>query len=185
MDKKILLGLGAVLVFIITVNIMTRQYVGELKSAKPSVTGKLKEVPREGAAVAGAVLPADNKVRKGIVVVNRFNKPVTQGEWDKYMKDLVNSTGMLQTDEGREAMKKKALNPAQFEDTMRRLEEETKKVDEAYSKDPVDPMLQKRMEDLRKMKALTKVMAERGVVDPDAPDLPGMDSPKDALAVER
>ena len=185
MDKKILLGLGAVLVFIITVNIMTRQYVGGLKATGSPITGKLKEIPREGAAVAGAALPADNKVHEGIVVVKRFDKPVTQGEWDRYMKDLVNTTGMLKTDEGREAIKKKAINPAQFQDTMRRLEEETKKVDEAYRKDPVDPMLQKRMEDLRRMKALTAVLVENGVVDPNAPDLPGMDSPKDAKAVGR
>jgi hypothetical protein len=185
MDKKVFWILGALLVFIIAVNLFTRQYVVELKEAKLLLTGQLKDVPKVEQVAEEPVVRVENKVHEGIMVVSKFNKPVTQGEWDKFMKELVNNSGMLDTDEGRQALKKKSINPVQYQDTMRRLAEETQKVEEAYNKNPSDPMLQRRMEDLRKMKALTGVLVEKGVVDPNAPDLPGMNSPKEAKFSER
>jgi hypothetical protein len=172
MDQRVFWVLGTLLVFIIAVNLLTREYAMELKDEKLPLTGALKEVPKAGGVVSEAVLSTDTKRPPGILVVKRFNKPVTQGEWDKFMTDLVTDTGMLETEEGRAAMKKKAINPAQYQDTMIRLEEEEKRVEEAYGRDPGDPMLQRRREGILKMKALTKVLVEKGVVDPDAPDLP-------------
>ena len=183
MDKKVFWVLGALLIFIIAVNVMTRQYVEELKGSQLPLTGKLKDIPKEQRAAPAAAI--STQPHPGIVVIDRFNKPVTQGEWDKFMKDLVNNTGMMETPEGREALKKKAINPAQYQDTMHRLDGEMKKVEEAYAKDPQDPLLQRRMQDLRKMKALTQVLVEKGVVDPNAPDLPGMNSPAGAKVVGR
>ncbi len=172
MGQRVFWVLGSLLLFIIAVNLLTREYAMELKEENLPLTGALKGVPQAGGVVSEAVLPTEKKRSPGILVVKRFNKPVTQVEWDKFMVDLVTDTGMLETDEGREAMKKKAINPAQYQDTMIRLEEEEKRVEDAYAQDPGDPMLQRRREDILKMKALTKVLVEKGVVDPGAPDLP-------------
>lgn len=185
MDKRVLWILGGLLVFIISVNFMTRQYTAEFKAMQLPVTGELKDVPRAKQNVITPIMATENKVREGIVVVNRFNKPQTQVEWDRFMKDLVSTTGMMETDEGREAMKKKAINPLQYDDTMRRLEEESQKVQAAYANAPNDPLLQRRMQDLRKMKALMKVLVEKGVVASDAPELPGMNAVQDAQVLGR
>ena len=176
MNKKILWIFGALLCFVVVVNLITHQYVQQVKRAVPSVPEKLK-----GVAKVTAVKPAPAEARSqehpGIVIVKRFNKPVTQQEWDKYIQDLMVTSKMLDTDEGMQAVDKMAINPVQFQETMTRLDNESKKVEEAYAKTPDDPLLQQRLQDLYKLKALTKVLVQKGVIAPGAAELPGMSSP--------
>jgi cell fate (sporulation/competence/biofilm development) regulator YmcA (YheA/YmcA/DUF963 family) len=182
MSKKIMWVLVAFVLFIVAVNLMAREYVADVKKEPLIVPKNLQDIPRSGVSSAPE---ASFQGHEGVVVVRKFDKPVTQDEWDKYMHKLIVENKVLDTDEGARAMQKMAINQKQYTETMARLDQETKKVEQLYAQAPGDPFIQQRMDNLRKARALTKVLVERGVVADEVSDLPGMTTPRDPAVFAR
>jgi hypothetical protein len=158
-------------------HILMRIYVGEIKPAGEAVPQALKAVPREAATVAqqpSTGRQPDDPAHFGIVVVSQWDKPTDQKQWDGFIQKLFDNSKMLDTDEGKKAIQAMQMNPAQYQETMTRLDQEINKIELAFNQNSADPLLQKRRQVLYQMK-LSKVLDKNGVVDPSAADLQRFD----------
>jgi hypothetical protein len=177
MNKKAILAILAVLVFIFGVNALLRLYVGELKEEKTPVPQALEAVPKQEAD-AQPGLPArqpDDPAKFGIVVVDSVEKPANQEQWDAFVDKVLDKSGAMDTAEAKEAVDKMKMNPTQFQKTMQRLDGEIAKIEEASRNDSTDPLLKRRREVLYQMKSMSRVLERKGVVIPDAASLPEFD----------
>jgi hypothetical protein len=178
MNMRAILILAVGLGFIIGMNILMRIYVGEVKEAGVAVPKALKAVPKEGATVTQELTERqpDDPAKFGIVVVSQRDQPGDQKQWDDSIQNLFDHSGALDTNEGKEAVKAMQMNPTQYQETMQRLDDEIKKIEAASDKDPTDPFLQKRRQVLYQMKAISRVLDKKGVVNPSAADLQKFDN---------
>jgi hypothetical protein len=152
-----------------------------VKKEKASVPRALQALPKEEAeeAVVRQVPSGrqpDDPAKLGIVIVSDVDKPTGPGQWDEFMKKIFEESGALKTKEGEAAVRKMQMTPAQFKATMRRLDEEVSKAEvAAYQNAMEDPFLQRRLEVLYQLKALSHVLEKNGIVNPGAAALPKFD----------
>jgi hypothetical protein len=177
MNKKAVLILAVVLGFIVGINILTRIYVGEIKEDVGAVPKVLKAVPQEGAADTQELTgrQPDDPAQFGIVVVSQMDQPRDQKQSDDFIQKLFDDSKLLDTDEGKEAVKAMQMNPTQYQETMTRLDGEIQKIEAAAGQNPTDPLLQRRRQVLYHLKAISRVLDKNGVVNPDAADLQRFD----------
>jgi hypothetical protein len=178
MNKNALAFLLFFLAIVIGINGYMRFYVGELKTEKAPVPVVLKTVAHEEpAAPVVTKRQPDDPAKYGIVVMSKSQQPQSQDQWDTYIQKIFDESKVLDAEDGREALKAMQMNPAQFEATKLRIDEEIKKNDQAISQNATDELLKKRRQVLYEMKALAKVLEAKGVVNADAPDLKQYNQP--------
>jgi hypothetical protein len=183
MDKKAILAILVVLVFIFGVNALLRIYVGELKEEQPPVPRALQAVPKQEADVSQRPSrQPDDPAKFGIVVMDSVETPANQEEWDAFIEKVLDKSGVLDTEEAKAAVDRMKMNPTQFQKTMRRLDEEIAKIEEASKSNSFDPLLKRRREVLYQMKAMSRVLERKGVVDPNAATLTEYDLGVSAVA---
>jgi malonyl CoA-acyl carrier protein transacylase len=175
MKNHLLLGLLVFLGIVVAINMMTRDYVSSLRDQKPAPP-ILHDVAQETTATSPAAeRKPDDPSKFGIVVISPVEKPSSQEGWDQLMQKTMEDNHVLKTVEAKEAIQKMQMNPAQYQETMTRLDNEIQKVAEMRTKTPEDPLVQKRLQVLYQMKAMSKELEKNGIVNENAPDLQRFD----------
>jgi hypothetical protein len=169
-----------IMVFIMAISVLLRPYTSEVRKEKAAALRALQMFPREGAGrtEVAAVKQAptgrepDDPARLGIVVLNQMDKPAGAGEWDAFLKKIFEESGALKTKEGEAVIRRMQMRPAHYKAVMKRLDEEISQAEVAAYRNARDPSLQKRLEMLYQMKALSRVLEKNGIVNPRAAVLP-------------
>jgi hypothetical protein len=105
-----------------------------------------------------------------------MDQPRDQKQSDDFIQKLFDDSKLLDTDEGKEAVKAMQMNPTQYQETMTRLDGEIQKIEAAADQNPTDPLLQRRRQVLYHLKAISRVLDKNGVVNPNAADLQRFDN---------
>ena len=177
MNKITVIIIAGAFVFIIAVNVLMRLYTGGVREEIAPVPRAVQALPREEAEEA-AVKPEptgrepDDPAKLGIVIVSRMDKPTGPDQWDALLKKIFEESGTLKSKEGQAVVRKMQQRPAQYKATMKRLDEEISKAQMAVYRSAMDPLMQRRLEALYQMKALSHVLEKNGIVNPSAPALP-------------
>jgi hypothetical protein len=177
MNKNTVLVIAGILAFFMVLNIIIYFYAGKTEEGSSPVPRALQAVPKQEAD-AGPKMPVrepDDPAKFGIVLVDHVEKPVNQEQWDVFVEKVLDKSGVLDTEQAKEAVDKMKMNPDQFQKTMKRLDEEIAKIEQAARSDSTDPLLKRRLNILYQMKSISRVLERKGVVQSDAPSLPEYD----------
>ncbi len=106
------------------------------------------------------LVPAD-PADYGIVAIPQAKLPRSQIEWEVQMSHLLEDSGILERDEGKEAVGKMQTSPQKFADTESKIDKEIAAMEDRFQDEPFNAKLENRLQTLYKLKAIGNIMKKR------------------------
>lgn len=113
-------------------------------------------------------LVPEDPSKYGIVSIKPSRMPRHQVEWDIHMEKLVKDSGLLESEKGRQATEKMDTSGEKFQDTMGKVDQEIALLEKQQSENPLDAGIDNRLQNLYKLKALGRVLADKVTTLPQA-----------------
>jgi hypothetical protein len=169
MYKRAMIIIAAIFILIMAVNALLGRYVGSLNEAPRPASQESPDLsPKENEKAASVQEPVgrvpDDPAKLGIVVLGRMDRPTGPDQWAAFMKKIFDQSGALKTREGQAVLRRMQMRPEQYKATLKRLDEEVSKAELAFYRKAMDPSLERRLEVLYQMKALSHVFEKYGIV---------------------
>lgn len=179
MDQAKLLKIISAVIFILLVGIffLVRSTEQSLK-----VSQALKPKPFAAAEKPNLISSANNDHGKfvppqssrvedlGIIITDVVTQPKNQEEWDSFMlKNIKPSVDALPAQQREELFKEAQKSPEDYEKRLKEVDERIKTFEERLEKNPYDAEASQRIDNLRQLKAIGKMLRDDVIKMEDAP----------------